>query len=83
MKSRNGFVSNSSSSSFMILKKYLSPDQIRRVYEHDGGSDRWNISEDEDFLMGETSMDNFDMEEFLIKRLEVPEDKITWKDGHW
>lgn len=34
MKIRTGFVSNSSSSSFIIQKKNLSADQINKIYDH-------------------------------------------------
>ena len=34
MKIRNGFVSNSSSSSFIISKEYLSPHQIKQIRNH-------------------------------------------------
>jgi hypothetical protein len=34
MKIRSGFVSNSSSSSFIIQKKNLTADQINKIYDH-------------------------------------------------
>ena len=34
MKIRNGFVSNSSSSSFIINKENLTPNQIERIKNH-------------------------------------------------
>lgn len=36
MKTRTGFVSNSSSSSFVISLDDLTPDQIERIHNHDG-----------------------------------------------
>lgn len=82
MKIRLGFVSNSSSSSFILSKKNLSKEQIEKIKAHitwDGYThhsqlsidstgyvwDAWNISEDEESMMGSTSMDNFPMDEFL------------------
>lgn len=66
MKTRNGFVSNSSSSSFLLLKKYLTEDQINAILKYDetdlrlgNGSESWHIKEDEDVIRGFTIMDNY------------------------
>lgn len=78
MKIREGFVSNSSSSSFIISKRKLSALQIAALYNHiqigkDLGieycdpDDAWSIDEDEDTIRLSTSMDNFDMDDFLAK----------------
>lgn len=95
MKVRNGFVSNSSSSSFVIPKKYLSEVALEKLHKHieeaekhnvyyDFGCvddlDSWSITENEDYVMGYTHMDNFDMGEFLIKYLNVPAEVIKWDD---
>ena len=92
MKIRTGFVSNSSSSSFVISKHYLSPDQIAKIYNHIDAAkeagmdakwfceyDAWNIKEDEDNISGETSMDNFCMSEFLEK-IGISSTYITWTE---
>ena len=102
MKVRIGFVSNSSSASFVVKKAVLSELQVRAIKEHmtvaqslpfqllleafdeepDGfgysacnPSDAWGITEDETSIRGETSMDNFDMHEFLkvigVKRKDI------------
>jgi hypothetical protein len=76
MKIRNSFVSNSSSSSFIIKKCYLTPEQIEYIRDHkqhglyfgiDYSDDYWAITEDDSSISGYTSMDNFDMSEFLDK----------------
>ena len=87
MKYRKGFVTNSSSSSFIIAKKYLDSEQIEAIWKHSklgerfgmpfANSDSWNIRENDDFITGHTYMDNFDMYDFL-KKIGVIESHITW-----
>jgi hypothetical protein len=100
MKIRNGFVSNSSSSSFVILKESLSEKQkdmvlnyiswidhfvkldkkLRDRFEY-YKSDRWEITEYEDFIFGETSMDNFSISDFF-EYININKDYIAWDDGY-
>jgi hypothetical protein len=88
MKFRTGFVSNSSNSSFIVLKKYLSADQIDKIKNHiDCASENfpqihyaypnqvWNVEETEEQVTTSTTMDNFDMFEFLLA-IGVEEDHI-------
>jgi hypothetical protein len=67
MKVRIGFVSNSSSSSFVINKQYLSPEQIQIIKKHRDRKERdaWEIYEDNIYIRGQTSMDYFDMYYYL------------------
>ena len=83
MKIRNGFVSNSSSSSFMISKSVLTEKQMEAIRDHINyaknnfsdmigkclGKDTynwaWNILENDEYILGNVDMDNFDMSDFL------------------
>ena len=88
MKVRNGFVSNSSSSSFVISLDALNPLQVFAIKGHstmceivnmkcDGDAWYIDIDEDEKTVEGRTTMDNFDMEEYLSK-IGVPSHVINW-----
>lgn len=76
MKIRSGFVSNSSSASFIIEKKDLDNEQIAAIKDHITFShdhkvldadyvDSWDIVETEEKILGSTTMDNFPMWKFL------------------
>ena len=87
MKKRIGFVSNSSSSSFVIAKTALTEEQIESIKNHStlgaeygipyGDEWGWTIEEDEHTIEGYISMDNFDMDEFLEK-IGVDSNHIKW-----
>lgn len=103
MKIRNGFVSNSSSSSFVVLKDALSNNQIDMILNYQYYveeilknndldedekekfdycmSDKWQIIEYEDFIFGETSMDNFSMQDYL-DYINVDPNMISWDEGY-
>ena len=90
MKIRKGFVSNSSSSSFVIDKYYLSQEQIDMIKNHlkialdacmyndyDGYyMNEWSIKEDDEKVYMYTGMDNFDMYHFLIENVKVLPNRI-------
>ena len=78
MRIRVGLVSNSSSASFIIEKAALTELQLEIIRDHVAFSrehfqgliayheDEWEITEDDAQIRGWTSMDNFDMESFLV-----------------
>ena len=77
MKARNGFVSNSSSSSFVIFNYNLSDYQLNAIENHTTGYNKWIIKVSTFKVVGYTSMDNFNMVEFL-EGIGVPSNKIKW-----
>ena len=68
MKIRQGFVSNSSSSSFIVNKKGLSEKKLFIVRNYDrlpeddcGKAKEWFMEERDDCFVFDTSMDNYDL----------------------
>ena len=72
MKIRNGFISNSSSSSFIVSLKDISVNELNKIMEYSDSSDAelrdtWHITVDASagILRGFTSMDNDDFDSYL------------------
>ena len=77
MKVRNGFVSNSSSSSFVIDRNYVSSQTLDDIIGHAdiAKENAWNVSTTKTEVHCSTSMNNFDLREY-VKNLGIPESAI-------
>lgn len=89
-KIRNGFVSNSSSSSFIIARRDLSQNQLAQLVEIASGpigewDDSWYVSEDADGVSGFTIMDNGGKDDGMYKvlqKLDIDMSKVEWNEDH-
>ena len=89
MKIRFDFVTNSSSSSFVIVKSAITDEQKSKIFNYqevakeimpeDYIDDYWQVDEGEYFIRGFTIIDNFDMQKFL-ELIGVPSTAVnfTW-----
>jgi len=72
MKIRNGFVSNSSSSSFVVSLNKISERDLKLLLSYTTlpDSDYWSISVDEQrgFVRGFTIMDNSDLSDYMREK---------------
>jgi len=78
MKIRQGFVSNSSSASFVVALSVLTEKDIRKIMSYNnhiktkrGWCDFWDIKVDDkkEIIVGSTFMNNGDLDEYLGKKL--------------
>uniref|UniRef100_A0A6M3JZS6 Uncharacterized protein n=1 Tax=viral metagenome TaxID=1070528 RepID=A0A6M3JZS6_9ZZZZ len=74
MKFRIGFVSNSSSASFILDKKYLTEEDINKIknFCEKECDDGWIVSEDVNFLNCTTTMDNGHLFFWIKDNLNIP-----------
>ena len=79
MKVRTGFVSNSSSASFVISIGAITGEQMMALLNHAtvAGKDAWEIIIENGLMTGKTSMDNFDMYAFMTQHGIDPQ-KARW-----
>lgn len=89
MKTRLGFVSNSSSSSFIISLDNISAKQLRKIIHNPATNpnsidylDRWTIEITEDEVKCSTYMDNYDFCKYLIEECKIDPNVIKYDNNY-
>ncbi|KKK81672.1 hypothetical protein LCGC14_2811080 [marine sediment metagenome] len=88
MKIRDGFVSNSSSSSFVISRQDITAKQLYQIINHEAlassfgtpcpPEDAWSIDDTlAEVVSGSCWMDSFNMREFM-ENIGVDVEKVKW-----
>lgn len=83
MKIRSGFVSNSSSSSFVIDRKFVSQDMLDKICAHEDVAseyDSWTIRVEDDEIFCSTIMDNFDLMGY-VREIGIPKEAFKDESG--
>ena len=85
-KIRAGFVSNSSSASFVISLDDLSAKQLRMItdgssinFENFEDYECWSINVNDEEVSGYTSLDNFNFYDYLVEDVKVDPSKIKYE----
>ena len=78
MKVRNGFVSNSSSASFVIKVEHLTNEQIDLLLDFD--RDGWDINVVGDTMYGDCVCDNGELKGYMFD-IGVRREVIEWEDN--
>ena len=82
MKYRQGFVSNSSSASFVVPKSKLSESEISALLAYNlmvENTDGWTIYENDEYVRGSTVMDNDALDDYL-ESIDFDFRKMEWSD---
>jgi hypothetical protein len=83
MKTRSGFVANSSSSSFVVNKRYLTTKEIKILLQYKNPENGyWVITDSGNSIIGRTSMDNGYLRKYL-KEKGLIKDPFKWDITEW